>query len=120
MIEEAYCSFEVARLLKEKGFNEVVRAYHNIYDKVNLDFRVSVDAPHLQIPCPTHQMAMAWLREKHIVIVIYPEYFNTEEAISYWGIDIWANDNYENLPGNYPKYEEAVEIALKYSLENLV
>lgn len=65
-------------------------------------------------------MAMAWLREKHIVIVIYPEYFNIEEAVSYWRVDIWVDDNYENLPGNYPKYEEAVETALKYSLENLV
>lgn len=65
MIKEAYCSFEISKLLKEKGFNENVRAWYNIYDKVNIDFRVSPDAPHLQIPCPTHQMTMAWLREVH-------------------------------------------------------
>lgn len=50
MIKEAYCSFEVSKLLKEKGFDEVVCAYHNIFDKVNLDFNVSVLALHLQIP----------------------------------------------------------------------
>lgn len=29
MIKEAYCSFEVAKLLKEKGFNEEVISYYD-------------------------------------------------------------------------------------------
>ena len=33
MIKEAYCSFEVAKLLKEKGFNEKCRGgYHYEFD----------------------------------------------------------------------------------------
>ena len=48
MIKEAYVSFEVARLLKEKGFDGEVHAYHNVFDKVNLDFSIALEAPHLQ------------------------------------------------------------------------
>lgn len=121
MIKEAYCSYEVARLLEEKGFDEVVHAYHNIYDKVNLDFNVSVDAPHLQIPCPTHQMAMAWLREKYNINI---------DVVSIWEQKRWEYQIYIITPTTskhpyridilYTAYEEAVEAALKYCLEKLI
>lgn len=71
------------------------------------------------IVLPTHQMAMAWLREKHIVIVIQPEYFNADSIVSYWECDIWIDDNYERLQGDFTSYEEAIEAALKYCLKNL-
>lgn len=97
MIKEAYCSFEVEKLLKEKGFTEECEYF-----------------------LPTHQRAIAWLRTKHIIIVVQPEYFNADGTCSYWGVDIWADDNYEKLQGDFPSYEQAVEVAIKYSLENLI
>ena len=68
MIKEAYCSFEVSKLLKEKGFNE--RSYCYYY--LNGEIRQAIaDAPWnngvmepILICAPTHQMAMAWLREE--------------------------------------------------------
>ena len=125
MIEEAYCSFEVARLLEEKGFNEVVHAYHNIYDKVNLDFNVSVDAPHLQIPCPTHQMAMRWLREVHNIGIFPSTYthISDRKTIHSYGTAIINLKTYELMTDSYlanDTYEEAVEAALRYCLENLI
>lgn len=125
MITEDCCSYEVSKLLKEKGFDEpCLQMWECGPDKKYL-FR-------LQSSCyqniteedsclaPTHQMAMKWLREKSVIIVIQPEYFNIESKCSAWGGDIWADDNYEKLQGDYPKYEEAVEAALKYCLENLI
>ena len=119
MIQEAYCSFEVALLLKEKGFNEVVHAYHNIYDKVNLDFRVSVDAPHLQIPCPTHQMAMVWLRETYGIDILIEISDPSVKDRKYY-CNIWGGNNNSHILDLFNSYEEAVEAALKYCLEDLI
>jgi hypothetical protein len=73
---------------------------------------------------PTHQMAMAWLREVHnIFIVIEPHMYDyINEKNSSYVISLWQGDNYsENITSkDYPTYEEAVEAALKYSLENLI
>ena len=152
MTQEAYCSFEVAKLLKEKGFNEPTKKVwyehvpsQNIAHKreagsKKLDYfywdenteRNSLytnDTNKKGMPtyitgkvysAPTHQMATAWLRTKHIIIVVQPTYFSADGTCSQWGVDIWADDNYEKLQENYSKYEEAVEAALKYSLENLI
>lgn len=130
MIKEAYCSYEIAKLLKEKGFP--ISKYSSIYtNKDNLcltdvgmmSYLSKEDYVHFEdffIPTITHQMAIAWLRTKHIIIVVQPEYFNADGICSYWGVDIWADDNYEKLQDDFPSYEEATEAALKYSLENLI
>lgn len=132
MIREAYVSFEVAKLLKEKGFNEATNRHYNAqYDEIrtvsdtfmtywNNEEHMKVLMMEGALAIPTHQMAIAWLRTKHIIIVVQPEYFNADAICSYWGVDIWADDNYEKLQGDFPIYEEAVEAALKYSLENLI
>ena len=73
MIKERYVNFEVASLLRDKGFDECVHAWHNVFDKVNLDFDIAIDAPHLQIPAPTQSMACDWIEENykiHIVLLI--------------------------------------------------
>ena len=107
MLKEDYVSFEVAKLLKEKGFDGEI---HTTFDKEGYTR-----------PSITHQMAMKWLREeKNIIIVIQPEYFNAESICFAFGCDIWCNDNYEKLQGDFPSHEEAVEAALKYCLENLI
>jgi len=137
MITEDYVSFEVAKLLKEKGFDEQCRAFYKCWPVNPVLYKCdntqvfdyctnsSLSAynyigEEMNIAAPTHQMAMKWLREKHIIIVVQPEYFNGGAECSYWGVDIWADDNYEKLQGDFPSYEEAVEAALKYSLENLI
>lgn len=121
MITEDYVSFEVAKLLKEKGFEGDINAYYHIWDNGNKVCSVQEfshsEAPHLYIPAPTHQMAMKWLREeKNIIINMW-----------YNGVD-WDAEHYNNEDENFylitnyscNSYEEAVEAALKYSLENLI
>jgi len=133
-ITEDYVSFEVAKLLKEKGFLKGVdlRTTQNLsfYDNIGLTHNLNKYYDTLIqdkidfVVAPTHQMAMKWLREKHICIVIIPKLTNIESGCDYFAYIIWAGDNLE-VDGEEEwdklySYEDAVEAAIKYSLENLI
>ena len=127
MIYEAYCSYEVSKLLKEKGFDECIFEFYVgdsiMYARNGEGFRLS-ELPDIYYPHITHQMAMAWLREVHnIIIVIEPRMYDyINEKTSSYVTSLWQGDNYyENITSkDYPTYEEAVEATLKYVLENLI
>ena len=131
MITEDYVSFEVAKLLKEKGFFKDV----DLSMIQNLSFQDNIGLSHnlnkwydslIQdkidfVVAPTHQMAMKWLREeKRTSIIIefdvtkrgYCPYVHQLDYDMDWVVK-WRI----NIP---MKYEEAVEVALKYTLENLI
>ena len=130
MISEDYCSFKLSKLLKEKGFDWMCNGYYNKDDEDSEPYfgdgegadNWNNQAPSVRdlwFSAPTHQMAMKWLREKHIYICPIPAYSHGDGTWS-WGCDIWAGDNYEYTIREEETYEEAVEAALKYSLENLI
>jgi hypothetical protein len=122
-ITEDYVSFEVAKLLKEKGFNEPCRAIYSPKGVVRHFLKEEVYKHYLKGHkklCPTHQMAMAWLREVNgLFITIYPNY-GTEKIA--WSVHQRDYDmNWVTIKHNYAdSYEEAVEAAIKYCLENLI
>ena len=134
MIQEAYCSKEVSELLREKGFLKGVnlKFIPNLafYDNIGLHYNVAKWYDSLIqdeinfVVAPTHHMAMAWLREeKNIFIVIEPHAYDyVNERNKSYVCSLWVGDTYyEYLESrDYPSYEEAVEAALKYSLENLI
>lgn len=63
MIKEDYVSFEVAKLLKEKGMAALNHCY---YDKEGVIHDVmELDAPEAVVAAHTHQMALKWLRGIH-------------------------------------------------------
>lgn len=120
MIKEAYCSFGVAKLLKEKGFNEscytcYVEKEISHYDYSSTNYEL-IDGV---ISCPTIQMAMKWLREIHgidIVIEISDPSVNDRK---YYCV-IWDKNNDSHILDLFDSYEDAVEEAIKYCLENLI
>lgn len=122
MLTEDYCSYEVAKLLKEKGF-EQYKCQHSYNSKGVFQWSDNLDP--YEYSAPTHQMAMKWLREIHWVISIIPKSFYADGRCTSWTYSIWADDNleidgeeeWENI---YGSYEEATEAALKYSLKNLI
>lgn len=129
MITEDYVSFEVAKLLKEKGFNwDCITYYVNSEPndiKYSMLFENNNTWEDRCCSAPTHQMAYKWLREVHKVhISIYP--FNRELPVIdefYYTCDIATNElssKEGHLRGVWKTYEEAVEVALKYTLENLI
>ena len=128
MIKEDYCSYEVAKILKEKGFNEscytcYVEKEISHYDYSSTNYEL-IDGV---ISCPTIQMAMKWLREIHnkhcdigydIDLHWFFQIIDLKETIEY---DYTETKYYhtENETG-FNSYEEAVEAALKYCLQNLI
>lgn len=122
MNKEAYVTVEIAQLLKEQGFEWKCNRY---YDGEEVIFTATPDnwnddAKMLSIP--THQMACAWLREEyHIFIEIGTSIdLNGDYHFGYAILDkeckyIWKG--YTDFNFNY---EDAVEAALKYVLENLI
>lgn len=128
MIKEAYVSFEVARLLKEKGFDEntlmVYMSYGDLckcnrYDSIRNSNYNDITKNYFECTAPTHQMAMAWFIQKYN-ISIEPSALNAH----LWAYTIYKlfNKNVKELhnDGVYESYEEAVEAALKYCLTNLI
>lgn len=122
MIKEAYCSFEVSKLLKEKGFHEPCIATYNsttknfqveeIYEDWTIHWKGCISAP-------TLQMAMKWLREVHNTdICVFPY---QADYISYsYKVKIYKNKEIYLTITDSKTYEDAVEAALKYCLENLI
>lgn len=66
MIKEDYVSFEVAKLLKEKGFDEPVM-YHFTPDGTQRKFQQAFYRD--DVAQPTLQMALKWLRKKHNIFI---------------------------------------------------
>ena len=124
MISEDYVSFETAKLLKEKGFDECTLFS---YDK-NGDNKDAL-RPFLEsegdVRRPTLQMAMKWLREVHnydisICLDSYVEPYDNQ----YYIVIRRRKDKYEEVSPcekvYFDTYEEACEAGIKYCLENLI
>jgi hypothetical protein len=119
MITEDYVSFEIAKLLKEKGFNEDSWFHYDTDgDIVTRGYRLNHPD---DIPTWTLQMVMKWLREvKEVFIAIgfcdYPSLHKSE-----WIPEISTHDSvFPDSVIAYDTYEKACEEAIKYCLENLI
>ena len=124
--EEDYVSFEVAKLLKEKGFTEECEYFYDWY-KESESYHICSNGGTCndekypdEYSMPTYQMAMKWLREIHkIHIVIQPICRKGYNAIL-CDIADFDDFNYIAETNFFFHPEEAVEAGLKYVLENLV
>lgn len=118
MIKEAYCSFEVSKLLKEKGFDEPCCGRYSIRSKeFHLDCtKMCNNGGLFECAAPTHQMAMAYLREKY-GFHIYTFYEN--EFHWHYVIDSLTK-KWRYSVSEHKSNDEAIEKALKYSLKNLI
>ena len=123
-ITEDYVSFETAKLLKEKGFDTPVwTRYEDGNEVIFGDKNNWNNSPMGQISAPTHQMAMKWLREVHGIFIA----INNDDLDFNWQCyDLINRDSTldpkilsESYAG-YKTYEQAVEAAIKYCLENLI
>lgn len=131
MIQEAYCSFEVAKLLKEKGFDEntsmVYMSYGDLckcnrYDSIRNSNYNDITKNYFECTAPTHQMAMAWLRKVHKLCIsiyyLFPYGYTID--IVYTDKDTHFTE-FRNIRNNqYDTYEDAVEAGLKYCLEKII
>lgn len=130
MMVEDYVSFETAKLLKEKGFDD---EYTNaFFDKTgNLYFidLLSDLSQHTDndtdVAASTLYVAMKWLREEKKLNCIIDVSFNQDRnGETEYRFYVWENKPpYELLREHtqtFSIYEEACEAAIKYCLENLI
>lgn len=128
MIHEEICTYEVAKLAKEMGFDWMPSMY--FHSGVESDLRVRgvnganpnkiPHSPH--ISCPTQALLQRWLREeKNIHIAVFPNLRNSYEydwIVYIKGKECWL-PTYSAL-NDFPTYELALEDAELYVLKNLV
>ena len=117
---EDYCSYEIAKLIKENGFDGEVSAFVE-EDNTKYDYTLSGFIKAETLPCTTHQMAMKWLREKQgiIITVDYDEDEDCKDSERY-GFTIYRKNERDVGVGTHPTYEKAVEAALKYCLTYMI
>lgn len=136
-ITEDYCSFDIAKLLKEKGFDWYESPFYseqdrdewrqnNSYTVPNEEYdpdlpfdseTLTLVAPHVSI-----QMAMKWLRETYQIFIristdfLYP--------LKYYGEIFCYGDNLKTQQDvstkKFESPEQAGEAAIKYCLENFI
>lgn len=119
MITENYVSFEVAKLLKEKGFNEGCSNTYNIYNGFMSYSNYNIKS--FDIWCPTLQMTMKWLRELfNIHISLTPTF--TEDAPYWYNASIYQVEAHrfrnKHFREHFNTYEQACESAITYCLIN--
>lgn len=132
MITEDYVSFETAKLLKEKGFDDFT-CHSYFYKNGDIEEETRYEG---DFGRPTLQMAMKWLREVHnLCIFLIPSYVdeNFHNGVALYPI---CNGEWEwcaskndgsmatfgyNVNNKYCEtYEKACEAVIKYCLENLI
>ena len=132
MTEKDYVTEDVAKTLREKGFNEKCRGYfyngvfcfscfHNEYNKTT-----STDS---LVSAPSLAQAARWLREEHNIHVdvgLAEDFLNDadgnvcEERI-FWAFDIYTIDSLHHFDvednREYDSYEEALNEGIKEVLK---
>jgi hypothetical protein len=131
MIEEDYVSFEIAKLLKEKGFySEDCFAFYNENGDIGFLQTFGDMSDYLgdnNIDAPTHQMALKWLREvHHYYIQIMLDSWACGGHLGYYVVIQKTDSDFEIMLQDvidevfYQTYEESCEAALLYVLKNLI
>ena len=137
-IIEDYVSFETAKLLKEKGFDEICYlGYNKNGEYIPTGNRTNsqiIQPDFCLICCPTLQMAMKWLREVHNLHIMvncigkvnYDPIIQSFDGKDFEidgvevGITKHINGKYINVRRGFKTYENACEAAIKYCLINLI
>lgn len=141
-MNEQYVSFEVAKLLKEEGFDWKVFHFYDenghlkhregdCYSLYNWNYPTNDEYGSQYCSAPTQQMACDWLREeKNIYVTAVPDIGNSlrfypaiyvikgEIPEEYWFE--YINSVVEELHKSYDKPQQAVKAALQYVLTNLI
>lgn len=141
MIHDGICTYEVAKLAKEKGFDEECRDFYcndkrqkritrtscnrqvTSFDYCSNSTLEDYDSPkeYFHIAAPTQSLLQRWLREEKGVIIELKYSDSTEDWRPFWSWCIYNNLGFTlEIGDNSATYELALEDALKYIFENLV
>ena len=120
-IQESYCSFEVSKLLKEKGFDCYTTTWHQrgngiVGDVVGKSDRYNSKGE-AYTSRPTHALAIEWIRVNfEIWIIIEPDIQNNR----CWFQIISKKYKGDGNTGFFNTLQEAEEVAMLYTLKELI
>ena len=125
MLTEDYCNFDIAKLLKEKGFDIMGYASIKVFGGNTYEVNDEWITPTEDTIIPTLQMAMKWLREVHHLHISIEMGFDVDNHHYYFfspSICKFSSKTgeYQTPFGEteFDTYEEAAEAAIKYCLKN--
>lgn len=131
-IKEDYVSFEIAKLLKEKGFNIPTNDYYRatgsgIFWAKKLDWNNDIENETVggmtYCSCPAQALVIKWLRVKYNIIVetlIFDRGFLEKDKFCFQWRVYDNTEEWETEMKEYKTPEEATEQAILYSLQNLI
>lgn len=116
-MNEDYVSFEVAKLLKEKGFDLPCQAFYD-NDRVLIVSPVHTVNDELEdsdIACPTLYVAQKWLREVQGIHIVID--FKSKDSWYYRIYDLDENELIEQSEEYFNTYEGALQAGILESLK---
>ena len=114
-MKEAYVNFEIAKLLKKRGFDWGTQYVYTEDGKGVTPPRIGKWKAKSNIPMVTHQMACAWCRNKGYHIYTFKSMVDSS-----WVYEVQSlNEDWTYHLGGFENHDDAIEAALKYTLENL-
>lgn len=126
MIEEGYVNYDVARLLKDKGFDE--KCFVHYADDGR--YMVHTESPYYnsilpnQKECtiPTQALVLKWLRDKHKIVCNICIESRNFYYYSIFLIRSGVEAQFQSVSPKpyYETYESACNAAIKYCLEKFV
>jgi hypothetical protein len=111
-MKEEFVDFNLAKKLKEKGFNE----YSDwSYSETGLANNTEIYRETDEFYCyaPTIPQVLKWLTEKH-------SFLNEEGACTSQYYDIWVHSDYKSRNKEKKTYEEVALAEIEYILDNLI
>lgn len=123
---EDFVSFEIAKKLKEKGFNWTCSHYYRTKSKDLFMIFPSDDWSNIEerVNAPTISQVLKWLRDKHAT------YIEISLGRNGWYFEIIQYEYYEEekeygcklitISVIYDSYENSALAGIEYSLDNLI
>lgn len=131
-ITEDYVSFEIAKLLKKKGFNEKCRGFYVLHASGEARFCISTSYEEgwnfnkeekFVFAAPTIQMVMKWLYKNYgiYITILQVEASTVTMEQEYFFYRIQKNrKNVGVFTDKFKEPEQSANSAIKYTLENLI
>ena len=122
-MSEDYVSFEVAKLLKEKGFDCNCDMYYTSTGFVEYtQLKFNHNELKSRYSKPTHQLVLKWLREVHNIFISIDIYSKDLEGNIRYCVNIYKYGSRMiiDTPIICNTYKESGDLAIKYCLENLI
>lgn len=123
-MKDIFVSFEVAKLLKKKGFNLETDHFYDSNGRLDGDFTTE------SYPAPTQSLVKLWLILTYNICIVVDihllnflgktKWMYTIEKFDDTSVDYIISQGDENDKHIYNTYDEALENALIYSLNNLI